>query len=502
VLTVTVLYLTLYPHVGFDADSVTYIGVGRNIAHGHGITYPFKDPGTRMTDFPPGYPLLLGAADAIGLPIIGFAHVFQALLLGVAGAFAAGLVWVASRSRSFTAVAFVLVVAAPSFLEVFSTVYTEPLAIVLELAALLLLASYVRDPDRRVGWLVGASVCAALSPVVRWAGVSVIATGVLVLLVASGGERRERWRRAAVWGGLTLVPTLVAVVANRGGGGSGTSRSFAWHPIGWSYVHDGFDAVASWFLPRQVHDRWLFGAVIVLGALVATAWCAVRLGREGVRRAGERAGPAVVVPWLFVLVYTATIVASISVFDAATPLDTRILAPLYAALVPAALGAVAGWWHAPERRDEATRAVAFALVVVVALVGFRALTTATGSQDYRLGYATTHWHRSPLMRDIEALPPGTLVVTNAPEAVYLQTGRAARALPGKYSSTSLRTDVQYPAKLAALLQQVQRDGGVLAMFDEVHGRPWLAKAPELESEPDVSVLARAHDGVLLGFNRT
>jgi hypothetical protein len=419
------------------------------------------------------------------------------MLLGVAAVLAAALVWVASRSRSFTALAFFFVIASPSLAEVFSTVYTEPLAIALELGALLLLALYVRDHG--AAWLAGAGVCAALGPAVRWAGVSVVVTGVLVLCIAGPGERRERVRRSLVWGALTFVPLVVVVLANRGGGGSGTARDLAWHPIGWSYVHDGFETVGSWFLPRQLHDRWLFGAVLVIAAVVAALWCAAQRGGAGVRRALERGGPAVVIPWLFVVVYTLTIVASISVFDAATPLDGRILAPLYAALVPATIGSVAVWWHAPGRREETTRAVAFALVIVVALVGVRAITTATGSQDSRLGYNTAHWHRSPLMRQLTSLPGDALLVTNAPEAVYLQTGRHAEALPAKYSSTSLQSDSHYPSKLTALLQRVRQEGGVIAMFTEVHGRPWLPKVGELEHGTDLHVLAHAHDGVLLGY---
>jgi hypothetical protein len=498
VVAVAAVFLALYPRLGFDADSVTYVGVGRNIAHGHGITYPFKVPGARLTDFPPGYPLLLGAADAVGLPIVGFAHVFQAFMLGLAGVLAGALVWSASRSRSFTVLAFLLVAAAPSLAEVFSTVYTEPLAIGLQLAALLLLALYAREA--RPVWLVGAGVCAALGPAVRWAGVSVIVTGVLVVLLAGPGTRRDRARRSACWGALALVPAAIVVLTNRGGGGSGTARELAWHPIGWSYLHDGFETVGSWFLPRQLHDRWLFGAAMVIGAVAAAVWFAARHGRAGVRRALARGGPEVAITWLFVVVYLATIVVSISVFDAATPLDARILAPLYAALVPAVVGAIAVWWHAPDRRDEATRAVAFALVVVVALVGVRAVTTATGDQTSRLGFNAASWHRSPLMRQLASLAPDTPVVTNAPEAVYLQTGRHARSLPVKYSSTSLQHDGHYPQKLTTLLQQVGDEGGVVAMFDEVHGRPWLAKAPELERRPDVRVLVHAHDGVLLGYS--
>jgi hypothetical protein len=494
-LVAALVFLVVYPRVGFDADSVTYIGVGRNIAEGHGATYPFKSPGARMTDFPPGYPLVLGAADAAGLPIVGFAHVFQALMLGVAGALAAWLVLRASRSAVFAAIAFLLVVAAPGLGEVFSTVYTEPLAIVLGLGALAFLVAYAHSP--RVGYLVGAGVCAGISPVVRWVGVSVIATGVLVLLVIGAGVVRDRVKRAAAWGALSLVPAALVAATNRNHGNSSTARKLAWHPIGWSQARQGFDTVASWFLPRQLSDRWIAGAVIVGVVFLLVAVWLVRRGATVARRALGAAGPAVVVPGAFVVVYLATIVVSVSLFDAATPLDTRILAPLYAALVPTVIGGVAVWWSQPGRSRDAMRAAGAVLVVALVLVGVRSLTTATGNQDYRLGYATSHWHHSPLMRQLRAYPKGALVVTNAPEAVYLQTGRHARGLPAKYSSTSLQHDPHYRQQLDALVRRVQARGGVVAMFDEVKGRPWQAKAPELERQTDLRVVARAHDGVLL-----
>jgi hypothetical protein len=290
---------------------------------------------------------------------------------------------------------------------------------------------------------------------------------------------------------------LLVTISNRSSGSSSTARELAWHPIGWSQVRQGFDTVASWLLPRQLADRWIAGAVLVGVVLVLVALWVARYGAAAVRRALDIAGPAVVIPGAFVVVYLATVVASVSLFDAATPLDTRILAPLYAALVPTVVGAVAVWSKQPRRSHDAMRGAGALLVVALALVGVRSLTTATGSQDYRLGYATAHWHHSPLMRQLSAYPKGTLVVTNAPEAVYLQTGRHARALPAKYSSTSLQHDPHYRRKLDALVRRVRARGGVVAMFDEVKGRPWEAKAPELEHGTSLRVVARARDGVLL-----
>jgi hypothetical protein len=101
------------------------------------------------------------------------------------------------------------------------------------------------------------------------------------------------------------------------------------------------------------------------------------------------------------------------------------------------------------------------------------------------------------MRQLSALPHGAPIVTNAPEAVYWQTGRPAYALPAKYSSTSLQHDPRYRDKLAALVQRVRMHHGVIAMFTEVKGRPWQARAAELEREPRLHVIGTAHDGVLL-----
>ncbi|MCU1428876.1 MAG: hypothetical protein JWL83_2876 [Actinomycetia bacterium] len=494
-----VAFLVLYPHIGFDADSVAYVGVARNIASGHGVTYPFRVPGARMTDFPPGYPLVLAAGHTIGFPVVGFAHVLQGALLGVAAALVALLVLQASGSMAFAGVAFFLIAAAPGLDEVFSTVYSEPLAIALQLGALALLVAWARSHRRSL--LVAAGVCAALGPIVRWAGIAMVVTGAIVVAAYTAAPLGDRLRRATLWGGACLVPAVVAVAANRGashsGTGTGTARNLAWHPVGWSQLSKGFDTVGSWLLPRQVHERWLFGLVLVGIAISAAISYAARRGLPAARAAVEHAGAAIAIPAVFVAVYVVTILVSTSLFDAATPLDARILSPAYAALIPALVGGLAVWFTRSEHNVDVLRPVFAVCAVAVVLVGVRAVTTATGNQDSRLGYATSHWRRSPVMRQIDGLVKPTWVVTNAPEAVYLQTGREARGLPSKYSSTSLQPESDYPQRLSDLIAKVRAHHGVFAMFDEVKGRPWLPKADELEHHHGLRVVARVADGVLL-----
>jgi hypothetical protein len=342
-------------------------------------------------------------------------------------------------------------------------------------------------------------VCAGLGPAVRWAGISVVATGVVLLLVYGAGTRRERRVRAVAWGAVALAPAIVSAIANRGAGsGSDTARELAWHPIDWSQLQKGFDTIGSWFLPRQLPDRWVVGLALALAAVVVAVSFVVRRGGVAATRALlADAGPAVVVPGAFCVIYVATIVLSMSVFDAATPLDVRILSPLYVALVATVVGAVGRWYVAQPRAMSALRTGAAVLVVVVALVGLRALTTATGSQEARLGFAAPSWHRSSLMRHIDALPAHDQIVTNAPEAVYLQTGRPARGLPSKFSSTSLVRRADYQQQLSALAEHLRAHPGYIAMFDRVKGRPWLPRTEELRADERFRVVATLSDGVLL-----
>jgi hypothetical protein len=166
-------------------------------------------------------------------------------------------------------------------------------------------------------------------------------------------------------------------------------------------------------------------------------------------------------------------------------------------VVPVLVGVLALWWQSRRRTAPALRMATVIVLVVVALVATRAMTTATGNQDSRLGYATAHWHRAALMRDVRALPRSAWIVTNAPEAVYLQTGRPARGLPSKFSSTSLETQSDYARRLDALITDTESHRGVFVMFDEVKGRPWLPRATDLERDPRLRVVARVVDGVVL-----
>src|SRR5207244_3670653 len=110
--------------------------------------------------------------------------------------------------------------------------------------------------------------------------------------------------------------------------GSATNRVIAFHPIGWTHLRDGARAAMQWLLvDKPIHPFVTAGeAMTALAVVVAAAVIAIRRRRE---RRGQLAGAMVI----FIGCFAILLVVSISLVDYHTPVDTRVLAPIYAAWV-------------------------------------------------------------------------------------------------------------------------------------------------------------------------
>jgi hypothetical protein len=104
-----------------------------------------------------------------------------------------------------------------------------------------------------------------------------------------------------------------------------------------------------------------------------------------------------------------------------------------------------------------------------------------------LGYSGETWRNSGAIRRVEALPPGTVVYTNGPDAIYIRTGRLAQWIPSKSSK-------DYPAKLSAMTERLRSGSAVLVYFDVITWRRDLLAEEELKQALPLIVVERTTDG--------
>ena len=427
------------------------MGTARNLLDGHGFTAPPGSP--PLSHFPPLFPLLLAAIGWVtGLDPLDVAGIVNPLLLGATALLVAVVVRRRSGSVGLGVAASAAVVVAVDLLVYFASALTEPLFVVLVLGAMVSLAAAV-DRGGRWPWVV-AVACTAGACLTRYVGVALVVAEVGVLL-ATGGGGRQAWRRAAAVGGASVVPLVVWLAA----AGSG-NRPVVVHLFDADYWVSGARSLSRWVLPPYV--SWPVRGVATAVVVGALTWSAVA-GRAPVAAAGRRQDrPPDVFGLLlpaFAVTYLAVLVVDRVLLDATGRLDLRFLAVLHVVAVVGLLP----WLHR-HLTGRARPAAAAAGLVLLALHGVQAASwVADGLTDTsvgRRGLTAAAWEDSPVLAAVAALPPDVTVYSNAPEAVFLLTGRAASPLPAHTDYLSDRRRPEYEAERAALADRLAaRPGG-------------------------------------------
>ena len=166
--------------IGISPDSVTYISAARNLNLGRGL---IGFDNTPLVDFPALYSIFLGSIAFITKldPVI-FGPILNgslfALLIYLCGAIMNGFYFFSGWYKRILLSCFVL---APCLLEVYSMLWSETLFLLLSIFFIITIRNYFQK--HTIGSLIGLSVVAALACVTRYAGITLLCTGVLLLIL-------------------------------------------------------------------------------------------------------------------------------------------------------------------------------------------------------------------------------------------------------------------------------------------------------------------------------
>jgi hypothetical protein len=185
--------------------------------------------------------------------------------------------------------------------------------------------------------------------------------------------------------------------------------------------------------------------------------------------------------------------ASITWVDAATPLRGRILAPIFGPRVVLVLGLADGSLSSLK----STRILGALLIVSGAAFVAHGLTRTVGwaigrSRD-GAGYSSSARQQSPTMQQLLRLPPGTLIYSNAPDAIYILTERRTAWLPRKFSTNTLQPNLVHHAEITAMQERVEREHGLTVYLENV-SRSYLPSEGELTADLPPHLVSGTSDG--------
>ncbi|TDW96835.1 hypothetical protein [Dinghuibacter silviterrae] len=398
-----ILILSSLPGIGISADSITYTSVSRNLNHG-GVLRSFdRDV---FVDFPVGYPLFLATLQKItGLDPIKFALFLNAIML-------AGITFTVTQllkregiDRKGQLLLGACVVASPALLEVYEMLWSETLFIVL-------IVWFIAASQKGSFWMM--VVAAGLSAVVRYAGVTLIATGALIILWDRG------FKKAVLYGLAAGTPLALNLVRNQLISGTVTGDRQKNLLSLWTHLQRFGGVLCEWAPPL---NRWpvLYAPITLLfiAALIAI-W-------------KRKKGSLTTICVTFTGIYTVFILGT-SMLTAYESLDTRLLSPLF---IPALLG-IGGTIY------KRTGPIPIIILLVVGIMADATYITHPGIAYKRyVRYDIQTLRQSPTLEFINTHPDivdtNTSVYTNAPDILYLLSKRKeSDYLPDQASPRDIR----------------------------------------------------------------
>ena len=462
-------------------DSIAYVAGARSMLAGNGYREAWLASNGPGTHFPPGFSSVLAFFGLFGLDPLRGTRFVNALLFGLNTGLLAILVWRMTPSLTAGLVIAALFVTNGDMLALHAAAMSEPLFIFLSLLAFWNFDLYFERPPSSVGrgiagewwWLVASAAFTGMAYLTRYAGLALVATFIVAICIL-----RTSWPKRFTSIGIFLAGFLPFAlgwaIRNRIVADNGTNRAFAWHPVTAENIKIGIRTFSEFLIPVETWRREVMKhigivegmIIIVLGAVlvwtVFKAWRYISRPRqaEALKRGGKESREVIsFTTGLYIFAYLAAIVASMSMFDAATKFQLRILAPVFVGLL--ILVVALGIWMRKNYRP----LVIAATVVVLGLSVYKQINTFVFYSQGGLGYASFQWYDSEAMAYLRDLPPDVSIYTNEPAAVYLYVGRGAKVLPSRYDSATTQARSEFEDGVAQMQDEINQGLAVMALFD-------------------------------------
>jgi hypothetical protein len=207
-----IIYIfTRHSGIGISPDSVVYLSAARNL-HDHGLPLDFNN--NHLVIFPLLYPVFLCAFIFITtLDPLVFVPVLNAFLFAIT-IYTCG--WMIERFnihvRWYKEIMLSCLVLSPCMLEIYSMMWSETIFLFLLLLFIILLGRYLRFPTLRN--LFYASCIVSLACVTRYAGITLICAGGLIIILGHQFTFRKKIAHILLFGSISSLLLVANFIHN------------------------------------------------------------------------------------------------------------------------------------------------------------------------------------------------------------------------------------------------------------------------------------------------
>lgn len=423
-----IFLFTRHSGIGICPDGVVYTTAAENLAKNGSYADFTHGP---VIDFPAFYSIFLSAGIWLtGLKPLVFGAFLNATLFAIVIFLAGNMMeQFEFRSKWYKAAILSCIVLSPGLLEDYSMMWSETLFIIFLLLFLASMRRYFQTHSRKP--LIAAAVITSVACVTRYAGITIIATGGLMLLLNTKLSFKRRFLDALLFAAIS--PLLLAINLYRNYQLSGTltgNREQSITPL-IQNMHDAGVVFSSW-LPF-VHDDGATAITIVTAMIAGLSFLCLRyFVRDRRIDKFESMAAAYSLFYISFMIVTATV----SRFET---LNSRFMTPVYIFL----LWSGSAWLVSFFRQSNSPIkkwVIAGAGLLMVISFQYNQLAadaeTWDGVKDAGIpGYTEDQWTKSATVHYIENdslhFKKNYTIYSDAYDAVYFFTGRPGKFLPAR-----------------------------------------------------------------------
>lgn len=256
--------------IGIRTDSVTYLWSAKNLGSGIGLgTLDAFGKFKPLIHFPPLYPIVLAPFAALKIDPMTGARWLGALFIGSLVVLSIVIVHrLTERSFWLPVLGICVLIFMVSFWDTMMYAMTEPLYLAFSLAGMICIDNYIITNRR--WWLLLAAILFSLSFLTRYIGFSVIATGLLMLLIQKVKSLRRKAEDLILLGAIGILPMAAWLIRNELLANSATNRTLQFVQISAQEWRSTLVYLFTWIEPIRavikINLLYLVILVIALGS--------------------------------------------------------------------------------------------------------------------------------------------------------------------------------------------------------------------------------------------
>jgi hypothetical protein len=258
--------------------------------------------------------------------------------------------------------------------------------------------------------------------------------------------------------------------------GSPTDRKLAIHLPQVEKFVSGMEEISTWLISSKVNTniRILFFCIFIISILTATLWWWNKAkANQNINSFEQESLVFSIMCWGYIIIYIIFLFISLSLFDASTPINSRILSPVF---VVGIILSILLLWRGLQKLE--SLALSLPIIIIVLAIGlvvnnnFHLERMVVWKQRHQgIGFTGRDWQTSETIEVIEGLEPEDVIYTNESFPVYFLTGRLTLPVPLKYDPINDVVLDDYRIEIRRMHQEIKDEGGILVLFDTMFNFP-------------------------------